>query len=75
MSSYNKGEKRAEDIWGQATSRIFFAENGWYGDWRMFYKEKLHGLYLLTNLVRRIESRILKLAVHVVRLEEGRQAF
>ena len=43
--------------------------------WRRLHNEKLHRLYRSLNIVRLIKSRTLKWAGHVVRMEEGRNAF
>ena len=37
--------------------------------------EKLHSLYLSSNVIRVIKSRKLRCTAHVVRMEEGRRAF
>ena len=39
------------------------------------HNEKLHSLHRSPSIVRVIKSRRLRLAVHVVRMEEGRSAF
>ena len=39
------------------------------------YNEQLHSLFRLPNIVRVIKVRILRLADHVARMEDGRRAF
>ena len=45
------------------------------GEWRRLHIEELHSLYRSPNIVREITSRRLRWAGHVVRMEEGRNAF
>ena len=44
------------------------------GEWRRLHNEELHSLYR-SPIVRVIESRRLRWAGHVARMEEGRSAF
>ena len=44
-------------------------------EWTRLYKEKLHSLYRLPNIVKLIKSMRLTCACHIVRMEEGRSAF
>jgi hypothetical protein len=39
------------------------------GEWRKFYNEELHDLYLSPNIVRVIKSRRMRWAGHVARME------
>ena len=55
--------------------RIFGPKRDENGDWRRFHNEELHCLYRSPNILRLIKFRRLKLAGHVVRMEEGRSAF
>ena len=41
----------------------------------LFHNEELHSLYRSLNIVRVIQSRILRWAGHVARMEKGRSAF
>ena len=46
------------------------------GGWRRHHNEELHNLYRSSNIiVRVIKSRTLRWTGHVVRMEEGRNAF
>ena len=45
------------------------------GEWRRLHNEELHSLYRSPNIVRMIQSRRLRWAGHVARMEEGRSAF
>ena len=45
------------------------------GEWRRVHSEKLHSLYRSPNIVRAFESRRLRWAGHVARMDEGRSAF
>jgi hypothetical protein len=40
------------------------------GDWRKLHNDELHNLYSSPNIIRMIESRILRWAGHVARMEE-----
>ena len=44
------------------------------GEWRMLHSEELHSLHRSPNIVRVINSRRLRWAGHVARMEEGRSA-
>jgi len=41
-------------------------------EWRKLHKEELRELYFLQNIVRVVKSRIMRWAVHVARMVEGR---
>ena len=43
--------------------------------WRRFHNEEFHRLYRSPNIVRMINSREMRWAGHVARMEEGRSAF
>ena len=51
--------------------RIFGPKRDDNWDWRSLHNEKLHSLYRSLNVVRVIESRRLRWAGHVARMEEG----
>jgi hypothetical protein len=45
------------------------------GEWRKLHNEELNGLYSLPNIVRVINSRRLRWAGHVARMQEGRDVY
>ena len=45
------------------------------GEWRRLQNEELNSLYRSPNIVRVINSRRLKWAGHVAKMEEGRSVF
>jgi hypothetical protein len=45
------------------------------GDWRKLHKEELHNLYSSPNIIRMIQSRRMRWAVHVARMGENRNAY
>ena len=45
------------------------------GEWRRLHNEELLSLYRSPNIVRVIESKRLRWAGHVAKMEEGRSAF
>ena len=55
--------------------RIFGTKGDANGEWRRLHSEKLHNLYRSPKMVKVIESRRLRWAGHVARMEEGRRAF
>ena len=55
--------------------RIFGPKKDENREWRRLHNEELHSLYGSPNIVRVTESRILRWAGHVARMEEGRSAF
>ena len=55
--------------------RIFEPKRDENGEWRRLHNEEFHSLYRSPNIVRVIESRRLRWAGHVARMEEGRSAF
>jgi hypothetical protein len=55
--------------------RIFGPKRDENGKWRMIHNEELHSLYRSPNIGRVINSRTLRWAGHVARMEEGRSAF
>ena len=55
--------------------RVFGPRKDENGEWRRLHNEELHILYRSPNIVRVIESRRLRRAEYVARMEEGRGAF
>ena len=55
--------------------RVFGPKNNEKGEWRGLHNEKVSSLYRSPNIVRVINSRRLRWAVHVIRMEEGRSNF
>ena len=55
--------------------RIFGPKRHANGGWRRLHNEKVHSVYHSPCIVKVIESRRLRWAGHVVRMEEGRSAF
>ena len=55
--------------------RVFGPKKDKNGQWRKLYNEELYSLYRSPNTVRVINSRRLRWAGHVARMEEGRSAF
>ena len=55
--------------------RIFGPKRDENGEGRRLHNEELHSLYRLRNILRVINSRRLRWAGHVARMEEGRSAF
>jgi hypothetical protein len=45
------------------------------GGWRRLHNEELHNLYTSPNVIRAIQSRRLRLAGHVARMGERRNAY
>jgi hypothetical protein len=45
------------------------------GEWRKLHNEELHDLYSLSNVVRVIKSRLMRYAVHIARMMEGRYVY
>ena len=54
--------------------RIFGPKRDENGEWRRLHNEVLHSLYRSPNIVRVINSRRLRWAGYVARMEEGRSA-
>jgi hypothetical protein len=44
------------------------------GEWRKLHDEELHNLYSSLNIIRMMTSRRMRLAGHVARMEEKRNA-
>jgi hypothetical protein len=44
-------------------------------DWRKLHNEELHNLYSSPNIIRMIKSRRMRLAGHVARMGETRNAY
>ena len=45
------------------------------GEWRKLHNAKLHALYSSTNIIRNLKSRRLRLAGHVARMGQFRNAY
>jgi hypothetical protein len=45
------------------------------GEWRKLHNEELRDLYSSPNIIRMIKSRRMRLARHVARIEEKRNAY
>jgi hypothetical protein len=45
------------------------------GGWRRLHNEELYNLYASQNIIREIKSRIMRLAAHVARMGETRNAY
>jgi hypothetical protein len=45
------------------------------GDWRELHNEELHNLYSSPNVIRMMTSRRMRLAGHVARMGETRNAY
>jgi hypothetical protein len=45
------------------------------GGWRKLHNEELHNLYFSPNIIRMINSRRMRWAGHVARMEETRNAY
>jgi hypothetical protein len=45
------------------------------GEWRKFYIEELHNLYLSQNIIRQIKSRRMRWAGHVAHMGEERKVY
>ena len=54
---------------------IFGRKRGENGKWRNPHNEELHSLYCSHNIIRVIKYKKLRRVGHVVRMEEGRNAF
>ena len=69
MVSYIKGGMQAKDI----------SKTGYSSEYRRpkgrLHNQEVHSFYRSSNIVRAIKFRILRWAVHVVRMEEGRILF
>jgi hypothetical protein len=55
--------------------RIFGPKREEDGSWRKLHNDELHSLYSSPNIVRVIESRRMRWAGHVARMEEGRGVY
>ena len=55
--------------------RIFGPKRDENGECRKLHNEELHGLYRSPNIVKVINSRRLRWAGHVARMEESKSAF
>ena len=75
MVSYIKGGTQAKSIRKQGPEANVWAQEDGNGEWRRLHNEELHSLYRSPNIVRVINSRKLRWAGHVAKMEEGRSAF
>jgi hypothetical protein len=55
--------------------RIFGPKREEDGSWRKLHNDELHNLFSSPNIVRVIESRRTRWAVHVARMGEGRDVY
>jgi hypothetical protein len=55
--------------------KIFGPKRDGDGSWRKLHNDELHSLYCSPNIVRVIESRRVRWAGHVARMEEGRGVY
>jgi hypothetical protein len=55
--------------------RIFGSKRDENGEWKRLHNEELHSLYSSPNIIRIINSRRLRWACHIARMEEGRRDF
>ena len=55
--------------------RIFGPKSDENGDWGRFHNEEIHSTYLSSDIVRVINSKTLRWASHLARMDEGRSDF
>jgi hypothetical protein len=55
--------------------RIFGPKREEDGSWRKLHNDELHNLYYSPNIVRVIKLRMMRWAVHVARMGEGRGVY
>jgi hypothetical protein len=69
-------EKYRLRVFGNRVLRRIFGLKGdeVIGGWRKMYNEELHNLYSLPSIIRMIKSRRMRLAGHVARMGEKRNA-
>jgi len=66
-------ERRLRVFENRVLRRTFGPERGEVtGEWRKLHNEELNDLYCSPNIVRMLESRIMRWAGHVARMGEGR---
>ena len=70
-----KEQRRLRVFKNKILRRIFGLKRDENREWRRLHNEKLHILYHSRYIFRVINSRRLRWAGHVARLEEGRSAF
>ena len=68
-------ESRLRVFENRILRRIFGPKWDENGEWRRLHNEELHSLYRSPNIVRVIQSRRLRWAGNLARMEEGRSAF
>jgi hypothetical protein len=71
-----KEENRARVFENRVLRRIFGPKREKaVGDWRRLHNEELHNLYVSPNIIRVMKSRVMRLAAHVARMVEMRNAY
>ena len=68
-------ESRLRVFENRILRRTFGPKRDENGEWRKLQNEELHSLYRSPNILRVINSRRLRWAGHVARMEEGRSVF
>ena len=66
---------RLREFQNRILRRIFESKRDENGELTRLHNEELHSLLLSPNIIRVINSRMLRCASHVARTEEGRSAF
>jgi hypothetical protein len=62
-------------IYNRVLRRIFGPKRGEDRSWRKLRTDELHSIYSSLNFVRVIESKRMRWAGHVARVEEGRGVY
>ena len=75
MSLTLREESRLRVFENRILRRIFVPRRDENGEWRRLHNEELHNFYRSLNIVRGIESRRLRCAGYVTRMEKGSSAF
>jgi hypothetical protein len=69
-------ERRMSVAENRVLRRIFGPKrNEMTGDWRKLHNEELHNLYSLPDIIRMIKSRKMRVAEHVARMGDKRNAY